>query len=73
MVAFSSLTPHFTGPNLTDAVRKAYIVQYAALGTKRIEGDWQHAQPPTARLDRDEPDRQYPVTRQRWAVAGHPE
>ena len=26
---FSSLTPHLTGPNTTDEVRKAYILQYA--------------------------------------------
>jgi len=32
VVVFSSLTPHRTGPNLTDAVRKAYIVQYAPDG-----------------------------------------
>ncbi len=41
IVVFSSLTPHSTGPNRTDAVRKAYIVQYApdgaavAVGTDR--------------------------------------
>jgi len=32
IVVFSSLTPHRTGPNLTDAVRKAYILQYAPDG-----------------------------------------
>jgi ectoine hydroxylase-related dioxygenase (phytanoyl-CoA dioxygenase family) len=32
IVAFSSLTPHLTGPNSTDQVRKAYIVQYAHAG-----------------------------------------
>jgi ectoine hydroxylase-related dioxygenase (phytanoyl-CoA dioxygenase family) len=32
IVVFSSLTPHQTGPNTTDAVRKAYIVQYAPEG-----------------------------------------
>jgi phytanoyl-CoA hydroxylase len=32
VVAFSSLTPHRTGPNLTDAVRKTYILQYAPDG-----------------------------------------
>ena len=31
-VVFSSLTPHRTGPNLTDQVRKSYIVQYAPDG-----------------------------------------
>jgi len=32
IVMFSSLTPHSTGPNRTDDVRKAYIVQYAPAG-----------------------------------------
>ena len=32
IVVFSSLTPHSTGPNRTDEVRKAYIVQYAPDG-----------------------------------------
>jgi len=32
IVVFSSLTPHRTGPNLTDACRKAFILQYAARG-----------------------------------------
>ena len=32
VVVFSSLTPHLTGPNMTDAVRKAYILQYAPTG-----------------------------------------
>jgi phytanoyl-CoA hydroxylase len=63
MVAFSSLTPHFTGPNLTDEVRKGYIVQYATEGTLRVEGDWLNGQPPSGRLACDEPDRQYPVVR----------
>ena len=31
-MVFSSLTPHRTGPNLTDAVRKTYILQYAPDG-----------------------------------------
>jgi len=32
IVVFSSLTPHRTGPNLTDKIRKAYILQYAPDG-----------------------------------------
>jgi len=32
IVVFSSLTPHSTGPNRTDAVRKAYIGQFAPTG-----------------------------------------
>ncbi|HMS88464.1 MAG TPA: phytanoyl-CoA dioxygenase family protein [Acidimicrobiales bacterium] len=47
-VVFSSLTPHLTGPNVTGAVRKAYIVQYAPDGAERLEGDWT-AGPPSGR------------------------
>lgn len=32
VVAFSSLAPHRTGPNLSDDVRRAYILQYAPDG-----------------------------------------
>ena len=32
IVVFTSLTPHYTARNTTDAVRKAYIVQYAPDG-----------------------------------------
>ena len=38
-VVFSSLTPHLTGPNTTDAVRKAYILQYAPDGAEVLRGD----------------------------------
>ncbi len=34
IVVFSSLTPHATGPNTTDGVRKAYIVQFAPDGAR---------------------------------------
>jgi len=33
---FSSLTPHRTGPNLSDNIRKSYILQYAPEGSKRL-------------------------------------
>ena len=33
---FSSLTPHRTGPNLSDDIRKSYILQYAPEGSKRV-------------------------------------
>jgi ectoine hydroxylase-related dioxygenase (phytanoyl-CoA dioxygenase family) len=54
-VVFSSLMPHLTGPNLTDAVRKAYIVQYAPAGayTRTDDGN----------VPCDDPDRQFPVLR----------
>ena len=62
-VVFSSLTPHFTGPNLTGSVRKAYIVQYAPAGIRRIEGDWLHGKPPAGSAPCDDPDRQFAVLR----------
>lgn len=36
IVVFSSLTPHMTGPNLTDETRKAYIVQFAPDGAVNV-------------------------------------
>jgi ectoine hydroxylase-related dioxygenase (phytanoyl-CoA dioxygenase family) len=39
VVVFSSLTPHRTGPNLTEDVRKAYIVQFAPDGARTIRVD----------------------------------
>ena len=59
IVVFSSLTPHTTGLNITDEVRKAYIVQYAPDGAVALRGE-----PPDAPLRRDlqvDPDRQFPV------------
>jgi len=38
VVVFSSLTPHRTGPNLTDGIRKAYVVQMVADGARVLEG-----------------------------------
>lgn len=37
IVVFSSLTPHRTGPNRTQSVRKSYIVQFAPDGANRID------------------------------------
>jgi phytanoyl-CoA hydroxylase len=62
-VVFSSLTPHFTGPNTTDDVRKAYIVQYGPAGMVVVEGDWQAGAEPTGTVPCDDPDRQFPVLR----------
>jgi len=36
IVVFSSLTPHSTGPNRTNGVRKAYIVQFAPDGAEVV-------------------------------------
>ena len=38
IVVFSSLSPHLTGPNTTDAVRKAYILQYTPDGRAGVPG-----------------------------------
>ena len=62
IVVFSSLTPHHTGVNQTDEVRKAYIVQYAPAGAEALQGD-PEAGPPIGRVAMDDPDRQYWVVR----------
>lgn len=59
VVIFSSLTPHLTGPNTTEAVRKAYILQYAPVGAYALEGD---VESPT-KTTQDDPEYQYPVLR----------
>ena len=61
-VVFSSLTPHLTGPNTTDAVRKAYILQYAPTGAEVLRGD-PHSGPPEQREVADAPERQFAVVR----------
>ena len=68
VVAFSSLTPHCTGPNATDGIRKAYIVQYGPEGMRAVDGDWQHGAAPSGRRACDDPDRQFPVLRSGVAV-----
>jgi ectoine hydroxylase-related dioxygenase (phytanoyl-CoA dioxygenase family) len=56
IAVFSSLTPHRTGPNVTTAVRKAYILQYAADGAIAYPRDKE-----PERCDAE--DRQYVVLR----------
>jgi ectoine hydroxylase-related dioxygenase (phytanoyl-CoA dioxygenase family) len=69
IVVFSSLTPHCTGPNRTDEVRKAYIVQYAPDGAvvqvRDEQGEVQH-------YPADDPRRQFPVLREGRAVTPDP-
>lgn len=55
IVVFSSLTPHRTGPNLSDGVRKAYILQYAPDGARCP------AEGAAGAGLQDDPERQYPV------------
>ncbi len=60
VVVFSSLTPHLTGPNETDEVRRTYILQYAPDGVEALRGE-PDAGPPTSRDAQDDPVRQFPV------------
>ncbi len=53
VVVFSSLTPHTTGVNRTDDVRKSYIVQYTPDGAEVLEGAPPAA--PTRRRRLDDP------------------
>ncbi len=59
IVVFSSLTPHRTGPNLTEAVRKAYIVQFAPDGARTVRLDRDGGAPRSEACDA--PDRQFLV------------
>jgi len=54
VAVFSSLTPHRTGPNSTDTLRRAYILQYAPEGATMFP----HEGPPRPA---DNPEWQYPV------------
>ncbi len=60
IVVFSSLTPHTTGHNRTDTVRKAYILQYAPDGAVALQGNPANGSP-TGRVTQDDPRRQFPV------------
>ena len=61
-VVFSSLTPHRTGPNLTDAVRKAYILQYCPSDAEILQGEPSEG-PALRRVPCTAPERQYEVLR----------
>ena len=58
IVVFSSLTPHSTGPNRTEDVRKAYIVQFAPTGAAVLR---RGPDGPLQRVLADDPARQYEV------------
>ncbi len=60
VVVFSSLTPHRTGPNVTNAVRRTYILQYAPEGAEMLRGNPADG-PPKSRDRQNNPDRQFPV------------
>jgi len=60
VVIFSSLTPHATGPNTSDSVRKAYILQYAPEGAMLHRGE-PHVGPSTSQEVQSDQNRQFPV------------
>jgi ectoine hydroxylase-related dioxygenase (phytanoyl-CoA dioxygenase family) len=62
VVVFSSLAPHLTGPNVTDSVRKAYLLQYAPAGAEVLQGDPKMGAP-TGKASSSQADYQYPVLR----------
>lgn len=66
-VVFSSLTPHYTGPNCTDEARKSYILQYAPAGAEVLVGDPAKG-PATERRPANDRLHQYPVLRNRIPV-----
>jgi phytanoyl-CoA hydroxylase len=53
-IVFSSLSPHRTGPNLTGAVRKAYVLQYCFDGSFKVDDDG-------VRTPQDDPMKQFKV------------
>jgi ectoine hydroxylase-related dioxygenase (phytanoyl-CoA dioxygenase family) len=62
IVVFSSLTPHATKRNSTDAVRRAYIVQYAPDGAAAHYGD-PDSGPPTRTEALGDDERRYRIVR----------
>ncbi len=56
IVVFSSLTPHMTGPNVTDSVRRAYIAQYAHDGAAMFPRQGEQ------NILQDDEQRQFPIT-----------
>jgi ectoine hydroxylase-related dioxygenase (phytanoyl-CoA dioxygenase family) len=66
MVVFSSLTPHSTGPNVTQAVRKSYIVQFAPADACVIQV---RQQTEVARQPADDEARQYMILREGQPVS----
>ncbi len=60
IVVFSSLTPHSTGPNRTEDVRKAYIVQFAPTGAEVVR---RGPDGPLQRVPADDPARQFEILR----------
>jgi phytanoyl-CoA hydroxylase len=71
IVVFTSLTPHATKRNTTDAVRKAYIVQYAPDGAVAYHGD-PAAGPPRRTEVLGDDERRYWIVRADMRVEPEP-
>ncbi|HEY5644387.1 MAG TPA: phytanoyl-CoA dioxygenase family protein [Pseudomonadales bacterium] len=63
IAVFSSLTPHRTGPNLTNETRKSYILQYAPVGAVMYPRG-------APSVPASHPEWQYPVVQNGRAVEG---
>jgi len=59
VVVFSSLTPHLTGPNRTDRVRKTYILQYAPDAAVTVKQD--EATGRRVEVLQNDPERQFEI------------
>ncbi|HTY18603.1 MAG TPA: phytanoyl-CoA dioxygenase family protein [Myxococcota bacterium] len=70
IAVFSSLTPHRTGPNRTERVRKSYIVQFAPDGARMVRPAADGRAQPEGRCD--DPERQFPVLSRGAPVAAPP-
>lgn len=68
VLVFSSLTPHLTGPNVSGAVRKAYILQYCPVGAVALQGKPSEG-PPRSTKPCDSPELHLPVVRDRRPVS----
>jgi phytanoyl-CoA hydroxylase len=71
IVVFTSLTPHATKRNTTDAVRKAYIVQYVPDGAIALSGNPAHGPATRTELCADD-RRRFPVVRDGMRVEPPP-
>lgn len=70
VLAFSSLLPHATGPNATDHVRRAFVLQYTSEDAAYLRGDPESALPPAREPVRDlPPERQWLLLRDGEAVS----
>ena len=61
IVVFSSLTPHSTGPNESESIRKSYIVQFAPDGARSLKENPAGGEP--IRETQDAPERQFAILR----------